>query len=246
MTRKKVALVTGASRGIGRTIAEQLVADGFDLTISSRQPDILAKVRDELRAAGGKIVAVSADMAVESDVDVLAEAHLGNFASLDLLVLCAGVGSAGEIASYPIHRFDKQIAVNVRSPFLLVQRMLPTLRATADLEPERGAKIVALASITGMVAESDLAAYGASKAALISLCESIIIAEAQNGVTATAISPGYVDTDMSGWVHDRIAADVMIRATDIAVLVSAIARMSRYAAVPNIAVTRPGEQLWRA
>jgi len=246
MTRRRVALVTGASRGIGRSIAKQLVADGFDLTVSARKLDTLANVRDELSVDGSRIVAVSADMAVEGDVDVLAEAHLKNFDRLDLLVLCAGVGSAGELTNYPIHRFDKQITVNVRSPFLLIQSLLPILRATAASEPERGTRIVALASITGMVAESDLAAYGASKAALISLCESIIIAEAQNGVTATAISPGYVDTEMSGWVHDRVAADVMIRATDIAILVSAMARMSRYAAVPNIAVTRPGEQLWRA
>jgi len=246
MARKRVALVTGASRGIGRAIAQRLLADGFDMTISARKPDTLATVADELRVLGTKIVAVPADLLLEEDVNALAEAHLANFENLDLLVLCAGVGYAGELAVQPLHRFDKQFTVNVRSPFLLVQRLLPILRSTAVLEVERGTKIVALSSITGVAAEPDLAAYGASKAALISLCESIIVSEAEHGVSATAISPGYVDTDMSGWVHDRIGADVMIRATDIAVLVLAIVQMSRFAAVPNIAVTRPGEQLWRA
>lgn len=246
MARKRVALVTGASRGIGRAIAQRLVADDFDMTISARRPDTLETAVDELRVPGIKIVAVPADMASEADVAALADTHMENFGKLDLLVLCAGIGSAGELADYPIHRFDKQINVNLRSPFLLVQRLLPTLRSTAALEVERGAKIVALSSIAGMAAEPDLAAYGASKAALISLCESIIVGEAAHGVTATAISPGYVDTDMSDWVHDRVAAEVMIRASDIAELVSALARLSRFAAVPNIAVTRPGEQLWRA
>lgn len=246
MTRQRVALITGASRGIGRAIAEQLSADGFDLTISARNEDTLNRAGEQLRATGRKVIAIPADMSIEEDVGVLADAHLEHYENLDLLVLCAGLGSAGELGAYPIRRFDKQFAVNVRSPLLLIQRLLPMLRTTALSEPALGSKIVAIASITGMAAEPNLAAYGASKAALISLCESIIVAEAVHGVSATSISPGYVDTDMSSWVHDRISADVMIRATDIAILVSAISRLSRYAAVPNIAVTRPGDQLWRA
>jgi|ERR1700722_2186232 len=246
MLRKRVALVTGASRGIGRAIAEQLSSEGFDLTISSRNSEALGHAVEQLRAKGRKVFAVSADMALERDVEVLADTHCEHFEFLDVLVLCAGVGFAGEFSSYPIGKFDKQIAINLRSPFLLIQRLLPILRNTASLEPERGSKIVAISSIAGMAAESNLAAYGASKAALISLCESIIVAEAETGVTATSISPGYVDTDMSGWVHDRIDAGAMIRADDIALLVSAVAHLSRYAAVPNIAVTRPGDQVWRA
>ena len=70
--------------------------------------------------------------------------------------------------------------------------------------------------------------------------------EGQGGVTATALSPGYVDTDMAGWVHDRIDPATMISAGDIAELVACLARLSRYAAIPNIPITRPGPQIWRA
>ena len=239
-------MITGASRGIGRAIAEQLSADGFDLTISARTPESLNQVAEQLRSTGREVIAIPADMSIEEDVGVLADAHLEHYESLDLLILCAGIGFVGDLGTYPIRWFDKQFAVNVRSPVLLIQKLLPMLRTTAASAPVEGSKIIVIASIAGIVAEPNLAAYGVSKAALISLCESVIIAEAGSGVTASAISPGYVDTDMSGWVNDRISADVMIRATDIAILVSAISRLSRYAAVPNIAVTRPGEQLWRA
>jgi 3-oxoacyl-[acyl-carrier protein] reductase len=241
-----VALVTGASRGIGRAIAQQMVDDGFDLTVSARKPDTLELAAGELRSRGCRVLAVPADLASESDVDTIAARHLEHFDHLDLLVLCAGLGIAGELSSYPLRKFDTQFTVNVRSHLQLIQLLLPTLRATATLEAEVGTKIVAITSITGMVAEPDLAVYGASKAALIALCESINVAESKSGVTATSIAPGYVDTDMSEWVQDRIDPSTMIRAHDIAVLTSALARLSRYAAVPNIAVTRPGDQLWRA
>lgn len=246
MKRQRVALITGASRGIGRAIAEQLAGEGFDLTISARNPETLDQVAAQLRGSGRTIIACPADLSVQHETEMLAENHLLNFESLDLLILNAGIGYSGELCSFPLRKFDRQMEVNVRSPLLLIQSLLPALRATARLEPDIGTKIVAISSITGMVGELDLAAYGATKAALISLCESVIVAESDRGVSATSISPGYVDTNMTEWMNDRIPADTMIRAHDIAILVSAISRLSRNAVVPNIAVTRPGKQIWRA
>ncbi|MFF5229676.1 SDR family NAD(P)-dependent oxidoreductase [Dactylosporangium sp. NPDC000521] len=101
-------------------------------------------------------------------------------------------------------------------------------------------------ALTGVVAEPELAAYRASKAALISFCESVTVSEGGQGVTATAISPGYVDTDMTAWVHDRLDPAAMIRAEDVAELVTGVCRLSRTAVVPDILMTRPGPQLWRA
>jgi 3-oxoacyl-[acyl-carrier protein] reductase len=246
VSRQRVALVTGASRGIGRAIADRLVADGFNITISARNSESLHRAADELRDAGGEVFVAPADMAVEGDVIELAIAHDERFGELDLLVICAGVGFSGELGDFPIRKSDVQFVVNFRSPLMLIQQLLPTLRATAALESEIGSKVIALSSITGVAAEPDLAAYGASKAALISLCESIIVAEAKNGVTATSVSPGFVDTDMTEWVRDRVDPSTMIRADDIAIIVSALSKLSRFAAVPNVVLTRPGEQLWRA
>jgi len=246
MTVRRVGLVTGASGGIGRAIAERLVAEGFDLTISARKSGPLDEAAIMLRRLGGRVESVSADMGDQDQVAALAESHVQTYGRLDVLAMAAGTGSAGAWETYPLHRLDAQIAVNLRGPFVLVQRLLSTLRATAATQSELGAKIIAIASLTGVVSEPDLAAYGATKAALISLCESLTVAEGANGVIATALSPGYVDTAMTEWIRNRIDPSVMIKTTDIAELVLALCRLSRNAVVPNVVVTRPGEQLWRA
>lgn len=240
------ALVTGASRGIGRAIAERLAAAGFSLTLSGRRADSLEEVARGLAGSGAGLETVPADMAAEDEVRRLAHRHTQRFGVMDLLVLCAGSGTSGALADYPVHRFDRQVTVNLRNPFVLVQECLPGLRRAAAAHPERGARIVAIASLAGVASEPGLAAYGATKAALISLCQSINVEESASGVSATAIAPGYVDTDMSSWVHDRIDPADMIETGDIAELVVALTRLSGRAVVPSIVVARRGESQWRA
>jgi 3-oxoacyl-[acyl-carrier protein] reductase len=244
--RAPSALVTGASRGIGLAITGRLAAAGFNLTLSGRHPGRLEEVANGLSGTGAETEIVQADMAAEEDVRRLAHSHVKRFGDMDLLVLSAGVGTSGRIAGYPIQRFDRQVAVNLRAPFLLVQECLPSLRRAAASRPARGARIVAIASLTGMVSEPGLAAYGATKAALISLCQSINAEESASGVTATAISPGYVDTEMSSWVHHRINPADMIEPGDIAELIAAFTRLSARAVIPSVVITRRGETLWRA
>jgi len=185
-------------------------------------------------------------MSSEDDIRALARAHAGRFGSLDLLVLSAGTGTSGRIADYPMRRFDRQMTVNVRAPFALVQECLPALRRAAAARPAHGSRVTAIASMAGIASEPGLAAYGAAKAALISLCQSINAEESSAGVTATAIAPGYVDTEMSAWVHDRIDPDQMIPPADIAELVLALAQLSARSVVPLIAISRAGETHWQA
>lgn len=243
---QRYALVTGASGGIGRPICERLVEEGYRLVVSGRSSQKVDGLVHELTAMGADVTGVVADLADPRSVNSLADRTLASVAQLDLMVLAAGVGAAGLLENYPLSRLDLQWSVNVRSAFLLVQRLLPALRTAAEANRDRGAKVVAIASLTGVVSEPGLAAYGASKAALISLCESINVSESQSGIAATALAPGYVDAGMSEWVHNRIDPEAMIRSTDIVELVVAITRLSRNAVVPAVLVTRPGEQLWRA
>jgi short-subunit dehydrogenase len=239
-------LVTGATGGIGRAIAERLALTGYRLTLSGRAESTLAKLAGDLAGTGAELHVVPADMAAEEDVRALARSHCERFGSVDLLVLSAGTGTSGPIAEYPLRRLDRQVAVNFRAPFTLVQECLPALRRAAAVRPARGARIAAIASITGLASEAGLAAYGATKAALISLCQSINSEESSAGVSATAIAPGFVDTEMSAWVHNRIDPAEMISPADIAELVVALTRMSASAVIPLVTISRPGPSQWRA
>ena len=235
------ALVTGASRGIGAGIAEDLARRGLALTVAGRDPERLAAVAGTLREAGAPdVVALAGDMADEAHLRELAAAHADRFGAMSVLVLNAGVGTAGSVAELPLRRFDKQVQVNLRAPFLLLQACLPLLRRHAAGHPERGARVLALASIAGVYAEPGLAAYGATKAALISLVDAVNAEESAGGVSATAIAPAYVETDMSAWTHDTVPPETMISVSDIVRLAGAVVDLSARAVVPRIVIARAG------
>jgi NAD(P)-dependent dehydrogenase (short-subunit alcohol dehydrogenase family) len=233
------ALITGASRGIGRGIALSLASRGYALTISSRDDLDLKTLSTELVAAGSPHVEhLAVDMADRAGVQELVASHARTFGSLHALVINAGVGTAGNVAGFRLDRLDKTVAVNFSAPFVLMQSALPSLRRGAQEDPERGAKIIALSSITGVYAESGLAAYGASKAALLSLIDTINHEEARSGVTAAAIAPGYVDTDMSAWIKETIPAHEMIRVADVVAVVDMLLNLGRNTSITRIVMSR--------
>jgi short-subunit dehydrogenase len=240
-------LVTGASRGIGRGIAESLARQGFGLTITSRKADELASLTVELEAMGApQVVHLAAEMADRESLPSLVGLHDATFGAMNALVLNAGVGTAGNVADFPVHRIDKTLEVNLVSAIVLIQNALPLLRAGAEQDPEHGSTIVGMSSITGMYAEPGLAVYGASKAGLVSLLQTVNLEESGNGVKATALAPGYVDTDMSAWVNETIPADVMIRVSDIVAVVDMLVALGRTATIPSMAVTRSGSNGYEA
>lgn len=258
----RTALVTGASRGIGLQIARRLAAEGYALTVSARQEAGLRSAAQELSSATKRTMlgastesddptsvdvhAVVANLAVEADVEKLVASHSERFGYLDLLVLNGGVGTSGRVADTPMKTYDLTLNVNLRAQFLLCQMALPLLRRAAASAPARGAKVVALSSISGVASEAGVAAYGASKAGLISLCQTLNIEESENGVTATALCPGFVDTDMTAWKRESLSRDAMLTPDDVAELVLAVSRLSAHAVVPSMVLTRAGGQLWRA
>lgn len=239
--RPRCALVTGASRGIGRGIAEHLAGLGWRLTISSRDLGALHEVAPRLVERGAASVeCIAADMGDRACARALVEAHVRAHADLDVLIMNAGSGVAGSVDSYRLDRLDKAFEVNFMSPFALVQAALPHLRRTALGRPAEGAKVIALASIAGVYPEAGLAAYGASKAALISLAETVNLEEAGAGVSATAVAPGYVDTDMSAWVADRVPPAEMIGVPDVVAVIDMLLKLGPYASVPRLVLSRTG------
>jgi 3-oxoacyl-[acyl-carrier protein] reductase len=246
VTSRPSALITGASRGIGHGITRHLAAQGWDLTITARSADQLAQVREELSGTGATIQPMPGDIADLATLDAVVSAHAAAFGSMNALVLAAGVGAAGPIDGYPLRLFDKQFAVNVRAPFGLVAQALPLLRAGAQANPERGGRVIAMTSLEGVHPEAGLSAYGASKAALISLITSINNEEGANGISASAISPGFVNTDMSAWVADSIPPATMITVADVVKTVELLLSVSPNAVLPHIVINRRGGGAYHA
>jgi NAD(P)-dependent dehydrogenase (short-subunit alcohol dehydrogenase family) len=221
------ALVTGGSSGIGLAIARMLHEEGYDLTLAARKVERLEQAAGSLGAA-----AVAVDVRHEEECARLVAAHLDAHGGLDVLVNSAGVGIAGRIGDTATKQFDLQQSVNLRGAFLVTREALPALRASRGY-------VVNLASIAGTIATPGLATYGAAKAALISLTRSLVREEADTGVRATALCPGFVDTPMTTWTGLE-GAD-MIQPADCAEIVRSLLHLSPAARVPVVVVERAGD-----
>jgi NAD(P)-dependent dehydrogenase (short-subunit alcohol dehydrogenase family) len=217
-------LVTGGSSGIGLAIARALRDDGYDLTISSRRPEKVEAAAGELGAHG-----IAADVSREEDCERLVAAHRERFGGLDVLVNSAGIGIGARVEDLSTKHFDLQLAVNLRGLFLVTKLCLPLLK-------ESKGWIVNLASIAGTIPTPGLPAYGASKAAVISLTRTLNAELEAAGVRAVAICPGFVDTPMAEW--SGIPAEEMIQPEDCAELVRFLLRLSPHARVPQVVIER--------
>jgi NAD(P)-dependent dehydrogenase (short-subunit alcohol dehydrogenase family) len=223
---ERSALVTGGSSGIGLAIARVLREDGFELTLAARTRDKVEAAAQDLDA-----LAVAADVSDETDCRRIVDEHRGRFGRLDVLVNSAGVGIAGDIAEMPAKHVDLQLDVNLRGLMLVTAAALPLLREARGL-------IVNLASIAGTMGTPFLPVYGAAKAAVIQFTDTLNRGEQDNGVRATAISPGFVDTPMTDW--NPVPKEEMIRPEDCAEIVRLLLRVSPYARIPHVVVERVG------
>jgi NAD(P)-dependent dehydrogenase (short-subunit alcohol dehydrogenase family) len=223
------ALVTGGSSGIGLAIARMLREEGYELTLGARTVERLEAAAADLGA-----VAVAVDVRDEAACAQLVATHLERHGGLDVLVNSAGVGIAGRIGDMSTKQFDLQQTVNLRGAFLVTREALPALREARGF-------VVNLASIAGTIPTPGLASYGAAKAALIALTRSLDREEAESGVRATAICPGFVDTPMAEWTG--LPPQEMIQPEDCAELVRALLRLSPYARVPVVVIERAGGEV---
>ena len=223
---ERAALVTGGSSGIGLAIARMLRDEGFDLTLASRRPEKVEAAAKELGA-----VAVAANVADEAACERLITEHRERFGRLDMLVNSAGIGIAGTVEDLSAKHLDLTVGVNLRGLFLLTQKAIPLLR-------ESRGWIVNLASIAGTVPTPGLSAYGATKAAVISLTRSLNEELVGDGVRAVAICPGFVDTPMSEW--SGVPGGQMIQPEDCAEIVRMLLRLSPYARIPQVVIERAG------
>ena len=192
----KTALVTGASRGIGRAIARRLAADGATVIAHyGRNRDAAESLVSEIETAGGRATAVEADLETVDGVERLAAetARLVGDRSLDILVNNAGVAEFAPLGDTDAASIDRQLAVNVRAPLLLTAKL-------AERMPE-GGSVILLGSVVATRHFPALAAYAATKGAVHTLAIHLAAELGPRGVRVNAVAPGAIDTDMSAWLR---------------------------------------------
>ncbi|MCI0569197.1 MAG: SDR family oxidoreductase [Myxococcaceae bacterium] len=186
----RVALVTGASRGIGRAVAVALAEAGADLVLTSTRDGGTDEVRVEVERSGRQALGVAADVGRPGDVDRLVSAALSRFGRVDVLVNNAGVVVRRPLAEMRDADFTDVVATNLTGPFLLARRLVP------GMVQRRWGRVVNVGSISGTLGTPGLSGYCASKWGLNGLTKSLAEELKGTGVTVTAVLPGSVDTDM--------------------------------------------------
>jgi 3-oxoacyl-[acyl-carrier protein] reductase len=189
----KTALVTGASRGIGRATALALAKAGAQVLVHySSGEKQAAEVVAEIRKAGGRSEKIAADLRSPSGPHELAEQVRRIIGGrLDILVANAGISHAATIEDMKVEDFDSLFAVNVRAPYFLVQQLLPAMC--------KGSSVILLSSLAAHASMGTLSAYSATKGAIDTLVKHFAVALGDRGIRVNAVAPGVVETDMSSF-----------------------------------------------
>ncbi len=228
-TTRRAALVTGSSRGIGRAVAQELARAGYDVCVNCSSEQGLPAARelaDALAAdCGVRTLAVAANVADAQEAAALVDAACQEFGRVDVLVNNAGITRDGLIARMKEEDFDAVVGVNLKGTFncckAVAQRMMK----------QRFGRIVNMSSVVGVAGNAGQANYAASKAGVIGLTKSLARELASRNVTANAVAPGFITTDMTAALSDkqreamteRIAARRLGAPEDVAALVRFLA-----------------------
>jgi len=197
----KIALVTGASRGIGRAIAVGMAKRGFDVAINDieRQKDALQDVAREIEASGRRVLTVYADVSNKTDVETMVQKTVENFGRIDAVVNNAGILIVSDVEHLKEEHWDSVLDVNAKGTFLVVQAVLPFMKK------QNYGRIVNIASIGGKHGAPEQAHYSASKAAVMGFTRVLAQEVGTFGITANCICPGIILTDMGRVNLDDIA-----------------------------------------
>ena len=199
----RIALVTGASQGIGRACALELARAGATVALAARNEAKLAEVSEEISAAGGQAVAFALDVASEESIKTGAKAVLERFGKVEILVNNAGITRDGLMMAMKRADWDDVLGTNLTGAFLLTQALLrPMLK-------NRWGRIVNVTSVVGRTGQAGQVNYASSKAGLIGFTRSLAREVASRGITVNAVAPGYIETPMTAVLDEKQRAAMM-------------------------------------
>jgi NAD(P)-dependent dehydrogenase (short-subunit alcohol dehydrogenase family) len=205
----KKAVVTGGGKGIGAAVARSLAAAGAEVLVAARTLADIEGVAAGLRADGHAAWAASCDVTDPAQIEALARAAAEHLGAVDILVNNAGIAHSAPLKAISLATWNRIFAVNVTGTFLCTQAFVPGM-------VERGwGRVVNIASIAGRSGAPYIAAYSASKHAVLGFTRSVAAELATSGVTANAVCPGYVDTDMTRDSVERIVGKTGRKAEEV-------------------------------
>lgn len=203
MFKGKTAVVTGASRGIGKAIALRLAKEGANIVLNYRKSaDAVKDVIKEIEELGAKAIAVQGDVSDFNQAENIIKTATEQFGSLDILVNNAGITKDGLIMRMKEEDFNSVIDVNLKGAFNCIRH------ASAVMMKQRSGKIVNIASVVGVTGNAGQANYAASKAGIIGLTKSVARELAARGVNVNAVAPGFIETDMTEVLSDKVKKSI--------------------------------------
>ncbi|MGY2004781.1 SDR family oxidoreductase [Blastococcus sp. SYSU DS1024] len=191
--RRRVAIVTGASSGLGRAVALRLARDGYRVALLARDAGDLSAVEREVEQGGGTALSAAVDLAGAAETRTAVEEVVAAWGSVDVLVNAAGTDVPGSVEQTTIEDWDRVLAVNLRAPFVLSKAVFPHLRAAG------GGTIVNISSVAGLRGWANAAAYCSSKFALTGLTQSLAAEGRAHGIRACVLYPGAMATSWGAW-----------------------------------------------
>jgi short-subunit dehydrogenase len=205
----KVALVTGAGRGIGKAVALSLARSGCRLVLAARTAAQLQEVQQEIQGMGGDSKIVPADLTRDQDIENLVAESQRAYGAVGFLINNAGWGKRAPVARVKVEDLDQTLRVNLRAPMLLAKYLLPGM-----IEKGEGA-VINIGSVSGKSGEANGAAYSASKFGLIGFTQSLYEEVREHGIKVAVILPGFVDTPLIP-PNRQLDRSKMIQAEDVA------------------------------
>ncbi len=199
----KVALVTGASRGIGRAVALKLAAEGAALVVTATSLERAQKTADEITVIGGRALAVKVNVAIIAEVEALFSKVVETFGRLDILVNNAGITRDGLLMRMKEADWNEVIDVNLTGTFTC------TREAVKLMVKSKGGRIVNISSVVGEMGNAGQANYCASKAGVIGFSKAVAREYAKRNITVNAITPGFIETDMTGVLSDSVKEELL-------------------------------------